>query len=113
MVSIRTFRQLALSFPESKELPHFDKASFRVRGKIFATMQEKEKNAVIKLSLIDQSVFCSVDKISISPVPGGWGRQGWTRIELKNMNKALLKDALTIAWCNVAPKKLVSEFTNK
>ena len=30
-------QQLALSLPETSEAPHFDKTSFRVRGKIFAT----------------------------------------------------------------------------
>lgn len=31
-------RRLALSLPEATEEPHFDKASFRVRGRIFATV---------------------------------------------------------------------------
>lgn len=37
MVSIEAFRKLALSFPEVTEEPHFEKTSFRVKGKIFAT----------------------------------------------------------------------------
>jgi len=31
-------RQFALAMPEASEAPHFDMTSFRVRGKIFATM---------------------------------------------------------------------------
>lgn len=31
-------RRFALSLPEVTEEPHFDKSSFRVRGKIFATV---------------------------------------------------------------------------
>lgn len=31
-------RRFALSLPEATEEPHFDKASFRVRGRIFATV---------------------------------------------------------------------------
>lgn len=37
MVSIDTLRKLALSFPEVTEEPHFEKTSFRVKKKIFAT----------------------------------------------------------------------------
>lgn len=37
MVTRKTLIALALSFPETSEAPHFDKTSFRVRGKIFAT----------------------------------------------------------------------------
>ena len=31
-------RALALSLPLAEEHPHFDRASFRVKGKIFATL---------------------------------------------------------------------------
>ena len=47
-------RKLALALPEAEEQAHFDKPSFRVRGKIFATLWEKEKRAVLKLSLEEQ-----------------------------------------------------------
>ena len=41
MVTVGTFRQMALSLPGAVELPHFDRASFRVNKKIFATLDEK------------------------------------------------------------------------
>jgi hypothetical protein len=50
MVSIETFRKLALSFPEATEEPHFEKSSFRIRKKIFATFDEKNNRAVLKLN---------------------------------------------------------------
>ena len=37
MVSVETFRQMALSLKDATEEPHFDKASFRANKKIFAT----------------------------------------------------------------------------
>jgi predicted DNA-binding protein (MmcQ/YjbR family) len=110
MVSIHTFCQIALSFPQAEEHPHFDKRSFRVKKKIFATLSEKDKRAMVKLSLVDQSVFCAFDKTIIYPVPGGWGKQGATYIELKKVKKAMLKDALSTAWCNIAPKTLAAGF---
>ena len=62
MVSIDTFRKLALSFPEATEEPHFEKTSFRVNKKIFATYDNTKHQACIKLSEIDQDVFSSFDK---------------------------------------------------
>ena len=41
MVTVGTFRQMALSHPGAVELPHFDRTSFRLNKKIFATLDEK------------------------------------------------------------------------
>jgi predicted DNA-binding protein (MmcQ/YjbR family) len=112
MVSNSTVRQLALAFPETDEHPHFDKAAFRVKKKLFATLDEKERRAVLKLTLSDQSVFCKIDSSMIYPVPGGWGRQGYTRVELKKVTKAIFKDILTTAYCTIAPAKLAAPFQN-
>jgi len=38
MSDLAEARRLALSLPEATEQPHFDMASFRVRGKIFVTV---------------------------------------------------------------------------
>jgi hypothetical protein len=75
MVSINSFRKMALSFPETTEQPHFEKPSFRVGKKIFATLDIRDKLACIKLSAIDQDVFSSFGKTIIYPVPDKWGKQ--------------------------------------
>jgi hypothetical protein len=106
MVKSEVFRQLALSFPEVVEQPHFEKNSFRVNKKIFVTHDEQHERVTIKLSETDQSVFCSFDSTIIYPVKGSWGNQGWTIIELKKIRKDMLIDALTVAYCEVAPKRL-------
>ena len=103
MVSIDAVRQLALSFPETDEHPHFDRQAFRVKKKIFATLDEKRKRVMVKLSPTDQSVFCSYNNTVIYPVPGGWGLKGATYIELNKVKKSMLKDAVTTAYCSVAP----------
>ena len=109
MVSMNAFRKLALSFPEATEEPHFEKTSFRVKKKIFATYDDATKRACIKLSEFDQDVFSSAGKAIIFPVDNTWGKQGWTIIELKKVNKDLFTDALTTAYCEVAPKKLADQ----
>ena len=105
MITIDTLREIALSFPEATEEPHFENISFRVKKKIFATYDEKNKRTCIKLSEIDQSVFSSADKTIIFPVDNKWGKQGWTLIEMDKVHKDLFIDALTTAYCTVAPKK--------
>ena len=110
MVTIETFRQLALSFEEATEKPHFEKNSFRIKNKIFATVDTLHQRAVLKLSAIEQSVFCSLDKTIIRPVEGAWGKLGWTIIELKKIKKQILIDALTRAYCGTAPKKLAEKY---
>jgi predicted DNA-binding protein (MmcQ/YjbR family) len=106
MVSITTFRKLALSFPEATEELHFEKTSFRVKKKIFATYDDLNKRACIKLSEIDQDIFSLADKTIIFPVDNKWGKQGWTFIEMEKVRKELFIAALTAAYCEVAPKKL-------
>lgn len=107
MVTVDTLRKLALSFPEATEEPHFEKTSFRVKKKIFATYDANKNRTCIKLSEIDQDVFVSFDKSIIFPVDNKWGKQGWTLIEMEKVPNELFKDALTTAYCAVAPKKLV------
>lgn len=113
MVSIETVRQLALSFPETDEYPHFHLNAFRVKKKIFCTIHAKDNRVMVKLSPLDQSVFCAFDKTIIYPVPGGWGKKGATFIELSKVKKAMFKDALTTAYCTVAPKALAEKFLSK
>lgn len=78
MVSIDAFRKLALSFPKAIEQSHFEKTSFRVEKKIFASMDEKNNLVALKLSPVDQSVFADISKGAVYPVPGKWGLGGYT-----------------------------------
>ena len=110
MISLSAAKQLALSLPEAEEKSHFEKPDFRIRNKVFAVLHVDKNVMVIKLSLIDQSVFCAFDAAVIYPVSGGWGRQGWTIVNLKKVKKAMLVDALTTAWKTVAPVTLVKKY---
>jgi hypothetical protein len=105
MVTIAHFRQLALSYPDAVEMPHFDLTSFRWKKKIFATYHAKDNRAMLKLSAVDQSVFCSWDPGVIFPVPGGWGRSGATFVELSRVPKPMFRDALGRAYDRLAGPK--------
>ncbi len=107
MANNNGFRKLALSFPETVALPHFEKTSFRIKKKIWATLDEPNQRACLKLSLVDQSVFCAFDQSIIYPVNNKWGQQGWTLVELTKIKKNMLKDIATMAYNEVAIKKIV------
>lgn len=106
MIDSDTFRQIALSLPEAVEDAHFENRSFKVNKKIFATLNEKENRVTVKLSAINQDIFCTFDLTVIYPVPNKWGKQGWTHVNLLNVKAEMLTEVLKTAYCNVAPKKL-------
>ena len=110
MIDTGTFRQMALSFEESVEQPHLNKTSFRVNKRIFATLDAVAGKIVVKLSEVEQSVFCGYDRSVMHPVNGGWGKQGWTLINLKTVSAEILLDALTTSYCNVAPIRLSEKY---
>ena len=104
--------QYALTFAEATAAPHFHKISFRVRKKIFATLDEKENTLVVKLNEIDQSVFADIGGDHVYPVPGAWGKKGWTIIEYGSVQEELIKDAIKVSYCNVAPVSLSNIYLN-
>jgi len=113
MINIDTFRKLALAFDHVVEQPHFEKTSFRVKKKIFATLDIEKRLAVVKLSEVDQSVFAEYDPDVIYPVKGGWGKKGWTMVELSKVPQEMFIDILTTSYCQVAPKKLGDKYRPK
>lgn len=112
MITLTAFRKMALKFPETVEAAHFDNISFKVKKKIFATYNPKEKRVCLKLSLADQDIFGLGNSDHIHPVPNKWGKMGWTLFYLEKVHPELLKDALTSAYCEVAPKKLAEPYKN-
>ncbi|WP_167884416.1 MmcQ/YjbR family DNA-binding protein [Leptospira ilyithenensis] len=99
MITLDKFRKLVFAFPEVKEMPHFEKISFRVKNKIFATFDAKDEEAVLKFSKNDQEFFSSASGSCVYPIDNKWGQQGWTKVELNSVNLNLFKDMLIIAYC--------------
>ena len=101
------FRRIALSMPGAVKGAHFGNADFRVGGKIFATLAlEKEGFAVLLLSAEQQAGMVEDAPEVFSPVPGGWGRNGATRVCLAKAPPDILEAALRTAWRKRAPKRL-------
>ena len=109
MTDCKTVRALALALPEAEEHDHFGRPSFRVRGKIFATLWPAENRAMVKLAREVQQEAIRENPDVISAVPGTWGERGPTFVDLQGVKRAEMALLLKSAWGGVAPKKLVAE----
>ncbi|MBI1407996.1 MAG: MmcQ/YjbR family DNA-binding protein [Caulobacter sp.] len=108
-MTVDEIRVLALSLPLAEEQPHLDRASFRVKGKIFATLPPGGDRLVLKLPPMVKESLLQTDPDAVIPLPGGWDRGGWTQIAIGSIESALLSDLIRLAWRQVAPKKLLGE----
>jgi len=104
-LTVARFRALALALPEVSEEDHWGKPSFRVKGKILATLWVAERRAVLKLGLDEQEAWCQAEPEVFRPT--AWAHQGWTSVELDRVDSGLLEKLLQGAWKRVAPKRLV------
>lgn len=93
------FRRIALELPGASESAHMGHPDFRVRGKIFATLQYPDANwGMVKLSIEDQHAFVQTHPDAFTPVNGAWGRQGGTSVRLSQADENSVAEALRLAW---------------
>lgn len=100
-------RAIALSLPLAEEQPHFDRASFRVKGKIFVTLPPGGETVVLKLPVLVKESLQQHDSAAIVSL-GAWDKGGWTQLAIARMEPAKLADLVRLAWREVAPKKLAA-----
>jgi hypothetical protein len=102
-------RKIALSLPEATEEPHFDLWSFRVRGKIFATVPPE--GGYLHVFVDDESVCMAVAADPKSYAELWWGeRLAGVRVRLASARVAAVRDLLHSSWRCKAPKPLVAVF---
>jgi YjbR len=104
MASTRDLRRIALSLQGTSEAPHFDRAAFKV-ARVYATLAADGRTVNLKFAPGDQEFKCMLAPAAFHPVPGGWGKQGWTTAILAELSVPDLKDALEIAWRQALPRK--------
>ena len=99
------FRKIALSMTDATEGSHMGNPDFRVGGRIFATLSlEKQGYGVLMLTPEQQAGMVADAPDVFSPVPGGWGRSGSTRVLLKAAPPDILESAIRTAWQNRVAK---------
>ncbi len=96
------FRKIALSLPEAEEQDFRGRPSFRVRGKIFATLHADEGRAVVKLPLSEQKALVESNPRAFSLMP--FSKSGFTNVDLRYVDAAKIRKLVDEAWRGVAPK---------
>jgi hypothetical protein len=98
------FRKLALSLPEAHESPHFERASFRVGKKIFATMTADGHEAMVRVSPPERLFALLAGSPDVFFDFGGWTvRHGSLGIKLAKVPPALMRELLVDSWSRAAP----------
>ena len=105
MITENTFFKMALSFPGTERVPHFDRVGFKVTGRrMYATYLAENHTTNIFLLPAEQKVFCKRHDEGIFPVPNKWGEKGATTFDLHLVPKEIVMEALRSAYDEVKRK---------
>jgi len=111
-MTAREFRRFALSLPDVSEAAHLGHPDFRVAGRIFATLGYPRPSwGTVKLTLHQQALLVGTQPAAFRPVPGAWGRAGYTNVRLRVADADAVRGALVMAWRNRAPPRLADRLT--
>jgi len=102
-------RRFALALPEAHEAPHFERTSFRVAKKIFATLTRDGREAMVKLPSPDdvEGLLASYPETFFSY--GTWTtRNGALGVRLAKAKAAMMEPLLTEAWKGIAPRRAIA-----
>jgi hypothetical protein len=105
-VSPEEARADALALPEAVEQDHHGRPSFRVRGKIFATLWSDERMNV----MLDRGgILTAVEAAPEACEEVWWGKRlTAVAVDLTSVERAFLRDLLADAWVGKAPAGLSS-----
>jgi hypothetical protein len=107
--NLATARRFALSLPETTEAPHFEMSSFRVRGKIFATVPPDREYLNVFVDELETAAAAAQNPAVYEPLR--WGNQvRGLRVRLGSAPDARVMELLEEAWRRKAPKRLVAEY---
>jgi hypothetical protein len=109
-MKIAQVRRFALSLPDVREEPHFQYTSFRVRGKIFATMPPDGKYVHIFVSDDEREIAMALEPKCLEALHWGAKVVG-LRVSLDKAKPKLVTKLLARAWSSKAPKSLTSRKT--
>ncbi|MGA2322166.1 MAG: MmcQ/YjbR family DNA-binding protein [Solirubrobacteraceae bacterium] len=108
MVSRERVRQLALALPAAVEVGHHGRPSFRVAGRIFATLwDEGHMNVMLDEPGIQTAVQGNPDACE----EFWWGKRlRAVHVSLDRADEALAGELLADAWEQKAPKRLLKDW---
>ena len=105
-MNVKDIRRLALALPETTEEPHFHLASFRVKGKIFATMPQDGSYLNVFVDDQQREMMVAVDPKAYENVL--WGKKiAGLRVNVAPAKSKDVAAVLRMAWERKAPKRLL------
>jgi hypothetical protein len=105
VTSLAEARRLALALPEAVEADHHGKPSFRVAGKIFATLWDDDHMNVM---LDEPGILTAVAALPEACAEVWWGKRlSAVRVTLGGVDGETLGALLADAWERRAPKRLL------
>jgi len=107
-MTLAQLRRFALSLPDTTEEPHFDRTSFRVRGKIFITAKPEEPYVHVFVGDSRREPALAVHSDCMEKLFWG-GKVVGLRIQLQRAPAQALKELVGAAWEARAPKPRTSE----
>jgi hypothetical protein len=106
-VNVAAVRRLALALPGASEAPHFHLTSFRVKGKIFATVAPDGSYMNFFVDDEQREIMVSVDSKVYETLM--WGKSGYLHVHLGQAKARDVEALLRAAWERKAPKTLLAE----
>jgi hypothetical protein len=101
VVDAEEARALALALPGSTEQDHHGRPSFRVEGKIFATLWTA---SALNVMLVDDLILAAVATSPDVCSPRYWGKRlAAVRVDLDVADASLVGDLLQAAWSQRVP----------
>jgi hypothetical protein len=107
-MKIERVRQFALSLPDASEAPHFESASFRVGGKLFATVPPDQAHVHVFVGEDQREPALALHSAFIEKLHWGSKVVG-LRITLAKAQPAVVEALLRHAWAAKAPKRLLDQ----
>lgn len=106
MLTIAAVRSFALSLPEATEEPHFDHASFRVGGRIFATLPPDGERLHVFVEEAEARALAREQPEAFEEL--WWGKKlTGLRVRLAAAEPEQVQELLQDAWARRAPKRLL------
>jgi hypothetical protein len=100
-ISAEDARRLALALPGAVEADHHGRPSFRVAGKIFATLWDENH---LNVMLDEPGIRTAVEAAPDVCAERWWGKRlAAVQVDLDRVDTALVADLLTDAWEQRAP----------
>lgn len=105
-MKMRDVRRLALSFPEVTEEPHFESSSYRIRGRIFATLPPDGMHLHVFVDEPERGLMVAVDPSVYDALR--WGKKVvGLRVNVSAARSRDVEELLHAAWKQRAPKRLL------